>query len=173
MSERDEYQLRFGGKERRCDCSGANIVLAECDMAMDLVRCTLLMFLYDQPRLHGYALTELLQGRLGKAVSPGIVYPFLASLLKAGYVTSRREKDGGRVKILYTMTPEGRRFSRRVFKRLSMMVSTAINSNLLACANCGCKLYEKGYSEEIEGSRMTFCCVHCANAFREGGDSDL
>jgi len=148
-------------------------VLAESDMAMDRVRCTVLMFLYEQPCLHGYALTELLMGRLGKAVSPAIVYPFLASLSKAGYATSRKEKEGMRVKILYTMTPEGRRFSRRVFKRLSMMVSTAISSNLIACAHCGCKLYEKGYSEEIDGNRMTFCCVHCANAFREGGDSDL
>ncbi len=79
-------------------------------------------------------------------LSPAIIYPFLASLSKAGYVTSKQEKEGGRVKILYSMTPEGRRFSRRVFKRLSMMVSTAImSSSVLACANCGCKLYEKGY----------------------------
>ncbi len=148
-------------------------MLAECDMAMYLVRCTLLMLLYEKSCLHGYALMELLQERLGKAISPAIVYPFLASLSKAGYATSRKEKEGMRVKILYTMTPEGRRFSRRVFKRLSMMVSTAISSNLIACAHCGCKLYEKGYSEEIDGNRMTFCCVHCANAFREGGDSDL
>src|SRR2546427_12544233 len=103
-------------------------------MAMDLVRCTVLMFLYEQPCLHGYALTELLQGRLGKAVSPAIVYPFLATLSKAGYLISRQENEGRRVKILYTMTPEGRRFSRQVFKRLSVMVSTPINSNLLACA---------------------------------------
>src|SRR2546422_10203022 len=137
------------------------MVLAECDMAMDLVRCTVLMFLYEQPCLHGYALTELLQGRLGKPVSPAIVYPFLASLSKAGYVTSRQEKDGRRVKILYTMTPEGRRFSRRVFKRLSVIESTAINSNLLACWHCGCNFHEKGRTVRSEGRRKTFCSVEC------------
>ncbi len=143
-------------------------MLAECDMAMDLVRCTVMMLLYDQPCLHGYAIMELLQARLGKAISPAIVYPFLASLSKAGYVTSKKEKEGKRTKILYTMTPEGRRFSRRVFKRLSTMVSTAISSDLLACAHCGCKLYKNGYTEEVDGRRLTFCCVHCSKAYREG-----
>lgn len=141
-------------------------MLAECDMATDIVRCTLLMLLYDQPCLHGYAMMELLQVRLGKAVSPAIIYPFLASLLKSQYVTSKRERDGGRAKILYTMTPEGRRFSRRVFKRLSTIVS-AINPSLSDCAHCGCRLYEGGYNEEIDGRQMTFCCVHCAAAYKQ------
>ena len=142
-------------------------MLVECDMATDLVRCTVLMFLYDQPCLHGYALMELLRARLGRAVSPAIVYPFLASLQISGYVTSKREKDGRRVKILYTMTPEGRKFSRRVFKRLSTIVSTAINPSLSSCVHCGCKLYEMSHKEEIDGRQMIFCCVHCAAAYRQ------
>ncbi len=142
-------------------------MLAECDMATDLVRCTLLMLLYDQPCLHGYALMEMLQARLGKAISPAIIYPFLASLLKSQYVTSKQEKDGGRVKILYTMTPEGKRFSRRVFKRLSLIVSTAVNPGVTTCAHCSCRLYEAGYKEEIDGRRTTFCCVHCATAYKQ------
>jgi DNA-binding PadR family transcriptional regulator len=144
-------------------------MLAECDMATDLVRCTVLMLLYGQPCLHGYALMELLQARLGKVISPAIIYPFLASLLESGYVTSKRETEGRRVKILYTITPEGRRFSRRVFKRVSLIVSTAINPGLSSCAHCGCKLYEAGHKEKVDGHQMTFCCVHCAAAYRRIG----
>ena len=144
-------------------------MLAECDMATDLVRCTVLMLLYGQPCLHGYAVMELLQARLGKVISPAIIYPFLASLLESGYVTSKRETEGRRVKILYTMTPEGRRFSRRVFKRVSLIVSTAVYPSLSSCAHCGCKLYEAGHREKVDGRQMTFCCVHCAAAYRQGG----
>jgi DNA-binding PadR family transcriptional regulator len=143
-------------------------MLAECDMATDLVRCTVMMLLYNQSCLHGYALMELLQVRLGKVISPAIIYPFLASLLESGYVTSKRETEGRRVKILYTMTPEGRRFSRRVFKRVSLIVSIAVNPSLSSCAHCGCRLYEAGHKEEVEGRQTTFCCVHCAAAYRRG-----
>lgn len=135
-------------------------------MATDLVRCTIMMLLYDKPCLHGYALMELLRGRLGRAISPAIVYPFLVSLSKSGYVISAREREGRRIKILYTMTPEGRRFSRRVFKRLSAIVSTAIEPSLSICANCGCKLYGAGHLERIDGQQLTFCCAHCAAAYR-------
>jgi len=139
--------------------------MAECDLAIDLVRCTVLMLLYERP-CHGYALMELLRARLGRAVSPGIVYPFLANLSNSGYLRSKQEREGKRMKILYTMTPEGRRFSERVFKRLSTLVSTAINPGLTTCANCGCKLYEAGHMDEIDGHPMIFCCVHCADAYK-------
>ena len=141
-------------------------MLAECDMATDLVRCVVMMILYGQP-CHGYMIMELLQARLGRAVSPAIIYPFLASMQKSGYLTSRRESEGRRVRILYSMTPDGKRFSRRVFKRLSEMVSVAVTPSLSHCANCGCKLYEAGHVQEIDGRKIIFCCVHCAAAYRK------
>lgn len=143
-------------------------MLAECEMSTDIVRCTILMLLYDHPCLHGYGLRALLETRLGRVISPAIIYPFLASLSKSGYASSRRDREGRRVKILYTMTPDGRRFSRRVFKRLSMIVSTAIDSSLAACANCGCKLHGPGYKGIVDGRRTTFCCVHCGAAYGKG-----
>jgi DNA-binding PadR family transcriptional regulator len=142
--------------------------MAECEMATDLVRCTALMLLYEHPCLHGYALMEMLRARLGRAVSPAIIYPFLRTLLQSGYLTSERESNGRRVKIIYTMTTEGRRFSRRVFGRLSAMVSTATVQSLTSCANCGCRIYGAAHREEIDGHRMTFCCIHCAAAYRQG-----
>lgn len=140
--------------------------MAQCELATDIVRCAVLMLLYERP-CHGYALMELLQARLGKAVSPAIIYPFLTGLSKSGYLTSNREKIGKRTRIHYSMTPKGRTFAEGVFKRLSQIVSTAIESNSLHCAQCGCKLYEPGHVEEINGRPTAFCCLHCAIAHKE------
>lgn len=65
-------------------------------MSMDLVKCSILMLLYEHQSLHGYALMEMLQTRLGRTVSPAIIYPFLATLLQAGNVALEREAYGGR-----------------------------------------------------------------------------
>ncbi|MDG6971132.1 MAG: PadR family transcriptional regulator [Nitrososphaerota archaeon] len=143
-------------------------MIADCEVATDLVRCTVMMLLYNGPH-HGYSIMAELQKRLGRAVSPAIIYPFLASLSDAGYVTSRQEREGRRLKILYTLTPEGRRFSERVFRRLSSIVSTAIYPNSSVCAHCGCRLVEPGHVEKVGRREMIFCCVHCATAYKQGG----
>jgi PadR family transcriptional regulator PadR len=145
------------------------MMMPECDLAMDMVRCTVMIILYERP-CHGYAIMELLQARLGRAVSPAIIYPFLASLSTAGYLSSKQERDGKRIRILYRMTPKGRKFSERVFKHLSTLVSTAINPNQSLCAHCGCKLVEPGHLEEIDGREVIFCCVHCAGSYRQVHD---
>ena len=142
-------------------------MMADCELATDLVRCTVMMLLYNGPH-HGYSIMVELQERLGRSVSPAIIYPFLASLSKAGYVTSKQQTEGRRVKILYTMTPEGRRFSERVFKRLSSIISTAVYPNPSMCAHCGCKLVEPGHVEKMNGRQMIFCCAHCAASFKRG-----
>ena len=126
-----------------------------------------MMLLYDGPH-HGYSIMVELQERLGRPVSPAIIYPFLASLSKAGYVNSKQQMEGRRVKILYTMTPEGRRFSERVFKRLSSIISTAVFPDSSLCSHCGCRLVEPGHVEKINGQQMIFCCMHCAASFKRG-----
>lgn len=124
-----------------------------------------MMILYERP-CHGYAIIEALALRLGRHIGPGTVYPFLAMLLTSGYLTSKPERTGKRERILYSMTPKGRRFAERIFKQLSQIVSTAIEPGISRCANCGCSLYGTGHVEEVEGKETTFCCIHCAKAFR-------
>lgn len=143
-------------------------MIAECQLATDLVRCAVLMLLYEKP-LHGYAIIEALGERLGRTISPAIVYPFLAQLLTAGYLAADTENIGKRARTVYSMTPEGRMFSESIFKRLSQIVVTAIEPNILRCAHCGCKLYESGYTEKIDGTMITFCCIHCARAHKGQG----
>ena len=140
-------------------------MMAECELAIDLVRCSVLMILYEKP-CHGYAIIEALGLRLGRHVGPGTVYPFLAALLNAGYVSSRPERIGKRARIIYSMTPKGRKLAESTFKRLSKIVSTALEPGISRCAHCGCKLYEPGHTEKIDGRLTAFCCVHCARAFK-------
>lgn len=140
-------------------------MLAECQLATDIVRCTILMLLYEKPS-HGYAIMQSLAERLDRAISPAIIYPFLTQMIAAGYLTSSHESTGRRARTIYSMTPSGRKFSEGVFKQLSRIVSTALEPNLLHCANCGCKLYEAGHVEKINGKLVSFCCVHCARAYR-------
>lgn len=142
-------------------------MMAECELATDVVRCSIMMILYERPS-HGYAIIEALALRLGRHIGPGTVYPFLTMLLTAGYLTSKPQTTGKRERILYSMTPKGRRFSEGIFKRLSQIVSTALEPSLSRCLHCGAKLYGSGYLEKIEGKSVTFCCVHCASAHKQG-----
>lgn len=144
-------------------------MMAECELSTDIVRCAVMMLLYEKP-LHGYAIIEALSGRLGRTVSPAIVYPFLTQLLKAGYLTAGHDDVGKRARVVYTMTSKGRRFSEGVFKRLSKIVSTALEPSMLRCAHCGAKLYEPGYTERVENKQVIFCCEHCAATYRQNGD---
>lgn len=145
-------------------------MMAECGLATDLVRCSILMLLYEKP-CHGYGIIEALQLRLERRVSPGLIYPFLSELLNARYLSSKQETVRKRERILYSMTPRGRKLAESVFRRLSQIVSSAIQPSLLDCAHCGCKLYEPGHVEEIDGRKVIFCCVYCAGAYRHGRDS--
>ncbi|MBS7641407.1 hypothetical protein KEJ12_07205 [Candidatus Bathyarchaeota archaeon] len=45
-------------------------------------------------------------------------------------------------------------------------MSVAIEPSLEVCANCGCKVYEGGHREVINGKEMAFCCVHCAESYK-------
>ncbi len=142
-------------------------MMAECELATDLVRCAVLMLLYEKP-LHGYAIMAALGERLERTISPATVYPFLAQMLAVGYLTATHDNVGKRARTVYSMTPKGRKFSEGIFKRLSQIVSTAIEPSLIRCAHCGSKLYMAGHIELINARQTAFCCIHCAKAHKEG-----
>lgn len=58
--------------------------------------------------VYGLALIREL-GRHGYSLSPGTLYPTLHALERAGYLTSRTAKIGGKRRRLYRATPAGRR----------------------------------------------------------------
>jgi DNA-binding PadR family transcriptional regulator len=132
----------------------------------DFARFYILTILYESAT-HGYGIMQRFEERLGRRISPGIVYPFLQKLEERGLIAYRVEPIGEKERKVYELTEEGRRLCHRLFRRFAELVSTALEPSLDICANCGCKVYEGGYRETINGVEMSFCCVHCAQAYKQ------
>jgi len=131
----------------------------------DFSRFYILTLLYEGP-CHGYNILDKFRKRLGKDVSPSLVYPFLQQLEQKGLVNHAIEKVGDKEKKIFKLTDEGKQLCKRLFKRFSALVYTAIEPSLEICAHCGCKVYEGGHREIINGKETTFCCKHCAESYK-------
>jgi len=131
----------------------------------DFSRFYILMILYEEPS-HGYSILSKFRKRLKKNISPSLVYPFLQRLEEKGLVKYTIQPIGKKERKVYELTEEGRDLCRRLFKRFAALVSTAIEPNLNVCAHCGCKVYEGGYREIIDGKEIMFCCRHCAESYK-------
>lgn len=135
------------------------------EIVSDFSRFYILIILYEGP-CHGYSILTKFRRRVGKEISPSLVYPFLKNLEKNGLVRHMLKPVGAKEKKVFELTDEGRKLCAQLFKRFSALVSVAIEPSLEVCANCGCKLYEGGYKEVISGKEFTFCCIHCAESFK-------
>ena len=131
----------------------------------DFSRFYILMMLYEGP-CHGYSILSKFRERLKKNVSPSLVYPFLQRLEKKGLVKYTIKPIGEKKRKVYELTDEGKKLCRRLFKRFASLVSIAIEPSLNVCAHCGCKVYEGGYVETINGKETMFCCKHCAESYK-------
>ena len=96
-----------------------------------------------------------------------MVYPFLQQLEQKGLVEHTIKHVGEKEKKVYELTEEGKELCERLFKRFAALVSVAIEPSLEICASCGCKVYEGGYKETIDGRETVFCCKHCANSYKQ------
>lgn len=123
-----------------------------------------LMLLYESPK-HGYDLIKIVGEKLGKKVSPGQVYPFLAKLEEHHFIKIKSE--GERDKKVYVLTPKGQKFCKKMLHRFSDIIELAIEPNLSKCTHCGCEVYKGGYLEKINGKNLMFCCMHCAASFKK------
>jgi DNA-binding PadR family transcriptional regulator len=131
----------------------------------NLTKFYTLVLLNEAPR-HGYEIMEELEKKLGKKPSPGQIYPLLKKLEESSLITHRVVKMGDREKKVYTLTSEGRKTTSRILGRFSDVVSIILEPKLTKCAHCGCKVYEGGHTERIEGRALMFCCIHCANSYK-------
>jgi len=113
------------------------------DLVSDFSRFYILTILYEGPE-HGYGILRKFHGRIGKKISPGLVYPFLQQLEEKRLISVEVEMIGNKEKKLYTLTDEGRRFCNALFRRFAGLVNVAIEPSLTVCAHCGCKIYEGG-----------------------------
>ena len=136
------------------------------DFLSDFSRFYILTLLYEGP-CHGYSIISRFKKRIGKEISPSLVYPFLQQLEQKGLVKHTIEHVGEKEKKVYELTQEGNKLCVRLFKRFAALVSVAIEPSLEICASCGCKVYEGGYKETIDGRETVFCCEHCANSYKQ------
>jgi PadR family transcriptional regulator PadR len=136
------------------------------ELISDFSRFYILTLLYEEPA-HGYQIISRFKKRVKKEVSPSLVYPFLKQLEKKGLVRHTVKPVGEKERKVFELTQEGRVLCTGLFKRFADLVSIAIEPSLYVCAHCGCKVYEGGYLEVIEGTETTFCCIHCANSYKE------
>ena len=132
----------------------------------DFSRFYILTILYEGPA-HGYQIISRFRKRVKKEVSPSLVYPFLQQLEKKGLVKHTLKPVGEKKKKVFELTDKGRELTTVLFKRFAELVSIAIEPSLYVCAHCGCKVYEGGYREIIEGKETAFCCMHCAHSYKE------
>ncbi len=132
----------------------------------DFSRFYILTILYEGPA-HGYSIISKFRKRIGKEISPSLVYPFLKQLEQKGLVEHTVKPVGEKERKIFELTPEGKELCTRLFKRFANLISIAIEPSLEVCAHCGCKVYEGGYREVIDGKETTFCCKHCAASYKQ------
>ncbi len=136
----------------------------------DFSRFYILTILYEGPT-HGYSILGKFRKRIGKKISPSLVYPFLNQLEENGLLSHTVRSTGEKERKIYQLTKEGKELCTRLFRRFADLVSIAIEPNLQVCANCGCKVYEGGHRETLHGKELSFCCVHCAQSYaKERGE---
>lgn len=136
------------------------------NLVSDFSRFYILTILFEGPT-HGYSIISKFRKRVGKTVSPSLVYPFLSELEEKGLVTYTIQPVGEKEKKIFQLTNKGRQLCVKLFKRFANLVSTAIKPSLEICAHCGCKVYDGGHLETIDGKKKMFCCVHCANSCKK------
>jgi len=136
------------------------------ELISDFSRFYILTILYEGPA-HGYQILSRFKKRVKKHVSPSLVYPFLQQLEEKGLVKHTVKPVGEKEKKVFELTKKGRELCTGLFKRFAELVSIAIEPSLYVCAHCGCKVYEGGYREVIDGKETAFCCMHCARSYKE------
>lgn len=135
------------------------------EILSDFSQFYIVLLLSEGPS-HGYGIIRSYKQRTGKPLSAGTLYPFLQNLESKGLVRKKDQSTGKRPKIVYSLTPKGRRFRDRLFKRFAAITVSVLEPSLKTCASCGAKVYEGAHLEEIDGTELAFCCIHCARAFK-------
>lgn len=93
----------------------------------------LLLRLLDDQDMYGYELVRSIRRATGEAISlgEGVIYPVLHNLERNGALKSRRKPVGGRTRVYYSLTAEGRdrlAVLRSDWRRIQGGVSSALEN---------------------------------------------
>ena len=133
----------------------------------DFFRFYMLILLSESPKT-GYEIMNEISRRLGKKVSPSIVYPFLKSLERKKLILPKTMSTGDRERNVNSLTASGRAMCARLFRQFTSLVSVAIEPSMIKCENCGVRVFKDAYRAHIKGREHVFCCEYCGAAFKRG-----
>ncbi|MCL2358155.1 PadR family transcriptional regulator [Candidatus Bathycorpusculum sp.] len=136
------------------------------ELISDFNRFYILTILYKGPA-HGYSIINQFKKEIKKEISPSLVYPFLQQLEEKGYVEHTAKMVGEKRRKNFELTEAGKELCTNLFKRFSELVSIAFEPSLDSCAHCNCKVYKGTHRETINNVETTFCCIHCAQAYKQ------
>lgn len=148
----------------------------EAEYLTSLTKFYTLALISQKPR-HGYEIIKEVGERIGKKPSTGQIYPLLDDLEERGLVNSEKRKVNGRTRKVYELTEEGNDTFSRAAGKFYNLIHEILDPWLTECAHCECKIFEGhpkdeksegAYKEEIEGEVLSFCCEHCARAYKKG-----
>ncbi|MFP4006071.1 MAG: helix-turn-helix transcriptional regulator [Candidatus Hadarchaeia archaeon] len=148
--------------------------MKKSDYLTSLTKFYTLALLSQKPR-HGYEIMKVVEERIGKKPSTGQIYPLLEEFENEGIVKSVEEKVDGRVRKVYKITAKGEQTFSEVLKKFYNLIYEILDPWLVVCEHCGCKIFEghpedenkeEVFREEIDGDVLSFCCEHCADAYK-------
>ncbi|MHA1962484.1 MAG: PadR family transcriptional regulator [Candidatus Thorarchaeota archaeon] len=135
------------------------------EILSDFSQFYVLLLLSEEPT-HGYGLIKKFRNRTGRNLSAGTLYPFLQRLMSEGIAQQSDKSTGKRPKLIYSLTMRGKRFCEELFSRFAAITVSAIEPSMETCASCCVRIYDGGHHEEVDGTKLAFCCSHCAEAFK-------
>ena len=89
----------------------------------NLLDIFILQMIRDQPTW-GYRIKKNIEQEYGIKLRHGALYPLLNALENSGYLTSRKEKHGGRIRKVYKITPKGIQYLDAYYKFLSEQIQS-------------------------------------------------
>ena len=136
------------------------------ELIRDFNRFYILTILYQNPS-HGYSIINQFKTQIKKEISPSLVYPFLQELEEKGYVKHTAKMVGEKRRKNFELTKTGKELCNNLFKRFTELVSVAFETSLQTCTHCKTQIYKTTHQETINNTEKTFCCTHCAQAYKQ------
>ncbi|MFC2134742.1 PadR family transcriptional regulator [Bacteroidota bacterium] len=129
-----------------------------------VVKLYTLCLLNNGPK-HGYEIIKELENNMSRTISASHVYPFLKSLQDNEFIECKNIEQ--REKKKYHLTDNGKDFVEVVFSKLSGLIDSVIEKRISNCTHCDCKIFDSSHIEILNGEEKSFCCSHCAQAYKE------
>jgi len=89
----------------------------------NLLDIFILQMIRDQPTW-GYRIKKNIEQEYGIKLRHGALYPLLNALENSGYLTSRKEKHGGRIRKVYEITSKGMQYLNAYYCSLKEQLET-------------------------------------------------